>query len=97
MERHGDEVDVSTVEARAGSTPHVVRYVLIISLVLAAAAMTIVWVTGAATTDDPVESGAERTSDPYTTSGEPVPGAADELNEAQVQPAEAAPTAVDGE
>ena len=63
MERQGDEVDVTTTEARAGSTPHIVRYVLIISLLLAAAAMTIVWVTGALTTDDPVASGAERSSD----------------------------------
>ena len=82
MERHGDEVDVTTNEARGGSTPHIVRYVLIISLVLAAAAMTIVWVTGAATADDPIESGAERTSEPYTAAGEPVTGAADEVGQA---------------
>jgi len=62
MERHGDEVDVTTEEARAGSTPHIVRYVLIISLVLAIVALSIVWITGAATADDPVPSGAELTS-----------------------------------
>lgn len=66
MERHGDEVDVTTTEARAGSTPHIVRYVLIISLFLAAAVLTIVWVTGALTTDDPIASGAERSSEPLT-------------------------------
>ena len=49
MERHGEEVDVDTDEARGGSTPHIVRYVLIISTLLAAAALTIVWVTGAFT------------------------------------------------
>ncbi|GGD30375.1 hypothetical protein [Croceicoccus pelagius] len=90
MERHGDEVDVSTTEARAGSTPHIVRYVLIISLVLAAAAMTIVWITGAATADDPVESGSERTSDPYNAAGEPVDGAASEVDETTQPMTEAA-------
>ena len=47
MERHDDEVHISTNEARGGSTPHIVRYVLFISLFLAIAAMTIIWVTGA--------------------------------------------------
>lgn len=51
MQRHGDEVDLTTDEARSGSTPHIVRYVLLISLFLAAAAMTIVWVTGALNSD----------------------------------------------
>lgn len=64
MERHGDQVEVTTDEARGGSTPRIVRYVLLISLFLAAVAMTIVWVTGAATTDDPTPSGAELTSNP---------------------------------
>jgi hypothetical protein len=47
MERQGDEVHIDTTEARSGSTPHIVRYVLAISLFLAIAAMTIIWVTGA--------------------------------------------------
>ena len=34
MERHGDEIHLSTDEARAGSTPHIVRYVLGWSLLL---------------------------------------------------------------
>ena len=51
MQRHGDEVDLTTDEARGGSTPHIVRYVLLISLFLAAAAMTIAWVTGALSSD----------------------------------------------
>lgn len=93
MERHGDEVDVTTTEARAGSTPHIVRYVLIISLILAAIAMTVVWMTGAATADDPVESGIERTAEPYSASGEPIPGAADEVNETGAMPADAAESA----
>lgn len=57
MERHGEEVEVTTPEARGGSTPHIVRYVLAISLVLAIAAMTVIWVTGAVNSDQPEESG----------------------------------------
>jgi len=47
MERQGEELHVETDEARAGSTPHVVRYVLVISTLLAIVALTITWVTGA--------------------------------------------------
>ena len=50
MERRGDEVHVNTSEARGGSTPHIVRYVLFISLFLAIAALSVVWITGAMTT-----------------------------------------------
>lgn len=50
MERQGDEVHVTTDEARGGSTPHIVRYVLMISLSLAILAMSIIWITGALTT-----------------------------------------------
>lgn len=41
------EVHKSTDDARAGSTPHIVRYVLGISLFLAVGALTLIWVTGA--------------------------------------------------
>lgn len=51
MERQGDEVHIETDEARGASTPHIVRYVLAISLLLAIAALTLIWVTGAATND----------------------------------------------
>lgn len=47
MERHGEEVHIETEEARGGSTPHIVRYVLVISLVLAIGAMSLIWITGA--------------------------------------------------
>lgn len=47
MERHNEEVHISTNEARGGSTPNIVRYVLFISLFLAIAALTVIWVTGA--------------------------------------------------
>jgi hypothetical protein len=47
MERRGDEVHVETDEARAGSTPHVVRYVLAISMALVIVAFAIIWYTAA--------------------------------------------------
>ena len=49
MDRQGDEVHVDTDEARGGSTPGIVRYVLLISLVLAIVVMTLIWVSGALT------------------------------------------------
>jgi hypothetical protein len=49
MERHGDEIHVATDEARGGSTPHIVRWVLGISLFLAIALLSITWITGALT------------------------------------------------
>jgi len=50
MPRDGESIEVDTDEARAGRTPHIARYVLIISTLLAAAAMTIAWVAGALAT-----------------------------------------------
>ena len=47
MERHGDEVHVTTTEASAGSTPHIVRYILLISLILAILALSAIWSAGA--------------------------------------------------
>ncbi len=49
MEREGEEVHIETNEARGGSTPHIVRYVLLISLLLAIIAMSVIWMTGVAT------------------------------------------------
>ena len=47
MHREGKEVHVDTDEARAGSTPHIVRNVLAISLGLAIVLLSIAWMTGA--------------------------------------------------
>ena len=47
MQRNGDEIELQPDEARAGSTPHIVRYVLAISLSLAIIALTIIWISGA--------------------------------------------------
>ncbi|WP_232493000.1 hypothetical protein [Novosphingobium kaempferiae] len=44
MYRSGDEVHLDDDEARGGSTPHVVRYVLITSLALAILAMSTIWI-----------------------------------------------------
>jgi hypothetical protein len=49
MEVRNNEVHIPTEEARGGSTPHIVRYVLVISLFLAIAALSLIWITGALT------------------------------------------------
>ena len=61
MERRGEEVHIETDEARVGSTPHIVRWVLGISLLAAIVVLSIIWMTGAAT-QDPVESEVEATA-----------------------------------
>ncbi len=57
MERQGDEVHIETNEARGGSTPHIVRYVLAISLLLAVGALSLIWILGAAGTAQPEHNG----------------------------------------
>lgn len=47
MHRNGDEVHLDMQEARSGDTPHIVRYVLAISLLLAILALSAIWITGA--------------------------------------------------
>ena len=47
MEQQGDEVHAETDGARAGSTPNIVRWILIISLLLAIVLLSITWITGA--------------------------------------------------
>ena len=49
MKREGDEVHVTEVEASGGSQPHIVRYVLGISLLLIVALMSLVWIIGSTT------------------------------------------------
>ena len=44
MQRHGDEVEVTEKEAGGKTRPQGVRWVLLVSVVLAAIFMTIVWV-----------------------------------------------------
>lgn len=67
MERQGDEIHIATDEARGGSTPQIVRYVLVISLVLAILALSLIWITGAVSRDtypDPVPSAVGTQSAP---------------------------------
>ncbi|GGB95124.1 hypothetical protein GCM10011494_11980 [Novosphingobium endophyticum] len=59
METRGDEVHVDVEEARAGNTPHIVRYVLLISLALAIIALSAIWITGALTDENPERTGSE--------------------------------------
>ncbi len=51
MQKRGDEIHVDETEASGGSKEGVVRYVLIISLFLAIAFLSIIWITGALTQD----------------------------------------------
>ena len=50
MERQGDEVHVTEEEASGGSQPHIVRYVLGVSLLLVVVLLSAVWIIGSATT-----------------------------------------------
>lgn len=47
MDTRGQEVHIDKQEARSGATPHVVRYVLLISLALVVIALSAIWITGA--------------------------------------------------
>lgn len=47
MRNIDDEVYLDTTEASGGETPHIVRYVLLISLLLAILGMSAIWITGA--------------------------------------------------
>lgn len=49
MERQGDEVHVSETEASGGVQPHIVRYVLGVSLLLIVILMSLVWIIGSVT------------------------------------------------
>ncbi|CDO35754.1 MULTISPECIES: hypothetical protein [Novosphingobium] len=53
METRGEEIHIDKDEARAGDTPNIVRYVLLISLALAIVALSAIWITGALTDDNP--------------------------------------------
>ena len=50
MQRDGDEIHLSTREASSGAKPQGVRYVLAISLFLAIAALSAIWIIGALST-----------------------------------------------
>lgn len=52
MRKDGESVHVSEEEASGGSKEGVVRWVLIIGTLLAIAALSIIWITGAVTRDE---------------------------------------------
>jgi hypothetical protein len=68
MDRQGDEVHIRTTEARGGSTPHVVRYILVISLALLITAFAVIYLTGVASSDAP-----ERQNGPISGQETPAP------------------------
>ena len=49
IERDGEEVHVSQEEASGGVQPHVVRYVLGVSLILVVILMSVIWIVGSVT------------------------------------------------
>jgi hypothetical protein len=49
MERQGDEVHVSEEEASGGIQPHIVRYILGVSLLLVVILMSAIWILGSVT------------------------------------------------
>jgi len=51
MQTTGDEIHADVDEARAASTPNIVRWVLGISLLAAIVLLTAIWVIGAASSD----------------------------------------------
>lgn len=52
MDTRGEQIHLDKTEARAGSTPHIVRYVLLVSLALAVIALSAIWITGAVSAPD---------------------------------------------
>ncbi len=65
MERHGDQVEVTTEEASGGEKRNEMRYILAISLSLVILLLTVIWGTGALTSKAPSE--AEQTENPSGT------------------------------
>ena len=52
MERFGEETHVTTTEASGGVKNHGVRYVLMFSLLIAIAVLSLIWITGAWSSKD---------------------------------------------
>lgn len=53
MEKKGDEIHVDEVEATGGSKEGVVRYMLLIGTGLAIVLLSVIWMTGALTFEEP--------------------------------------------
>ena len=72
MHTEGNEVHAEGDEARAGSTPNIVRWVLAISLLAAILLLSAIWIFGAATTDkeDRVATATDRIENAQSENGE---------------------------
>lgn len=53
MATEDDQTHIETDAARGGSTPHIVRWILAVSLFAAIALLSVIWITGAATRSEP--------------------------------------------
>ena len=63
MQRIGEETHVTTTEASGGVKNHGVRYVLMFSLLIAIAVLSLIWITGA------LSNGSEEIDKPYRIQG----------------------------
>ncbi len=57
-QRPNEPIHETTDEARAGTTPHIVRYVLGISLLLTIIALSAIWITGALNAPQETDGGS---------------------------------------
>ncbi|SFG15713.1 hypothetical protein SAMN05518801_108153 [Novosphingobium sp. CF614] len=64
METPGQEVHLNKEEARAGYTPRIVRYVLLVSLALAIVALSAIWITSAVSSRDDIGQAAREGNGP---------------------------------
>jgi hypothetical protein len=69
MQTKGNEVHADVEEARAASTPNVVRWVLTISLLAAIVLLTAIWVIGAWSSDQNTQSAEARIGEAQQNAG----------------------------
>ena len=86
MHKEGEEIHVETDEVRGGETRGVMRYVLVISLLLAVVVLSLVWIVPALTQGDVEEeataSGMEQSMDSSEGTDSIVSDGFDEMDEA---------------
>ena len=74
MRREGEEIHADMEEARAGSTPNVVRWVLAIGLLGAIVLLSAIWITGALTSDDAPPTTSDRVAEQQEARGSDTDG-----------------------
>lgn len=90
MERQGDEVHVDTDEARGGSAPNIVRWILIVGLILAIGLLSATWIIGALGMDEQgsVATAPDRVAEQAESDGESTDSiVADGTDELEAAPA----------